>query len=59
MLNAGPRDEEQLSAPEVKFVRKKVKRKSNSPLGVIADFITQVYVCTCIQRPRPIYETDI
>uniref|UniRef100_A0A7S4P9U9 Uncharacterized protein n=1 Tax=Guillardia theta TaxID=55529 RepID=A0A7S4P9U9_GUITH len=34
----GPRNDEQLSAPEVKFVRKKVKRKS-SPLNLISDFL--------------------
>jgi len=35
----GPRNDEQLSAPEVKFVRKKVKRKSSSPLNLISDLL--------------------
>ena len=36
----GARNDDALAAPEVKFVRKKVKRSSTSPLGVIADLIS-------------------
>ncbi len=35
----GPRNDEQLAAPEVKFVRKKLKKKTASPLSVITDLL--------------------
>ncbi len=35
----GPRNDEQLAAPEVKFVRKKFKKKTVSPLSVITDLL--------------------